>query len=47
MNHGPAVGLVGIGTVVILVIILRRVELRQRHNFGDDGLAEVFLRLGF
>ena len=46
-NHDPAVGLVRIGAVVILVIILGLVELLQRHNLGDDGLAEMLLRLGF
>ena len=46
-NDGPAVRLVGIGAVVILVIILSRVKLLQRHNFGDDRLAEMLLRLGF
>ena len=46
-NDHPAVGLVRVGAVVILVVILALVELRQRHNFGDDGLGEMLLRLGF
>jgi hypothetical protein len=46
-NHGLAIRLVRIRAVVILVIILALVELGEWHNLGDDGLAEMLLRLGF
>ena len=42
----PAVGRTGIIIVIFLMIIPGFVKFRKRHNFGDDGVIEVFLRRG-
>jgi len=42
----PAVGRIGIVVVVFLMVTLSFVKLGERHNFGDDGVLEIFLRPG-
>ncbi len=44
-DHDLAIALIGIVVEILLVLILRLVKFLERHDFCDDGIAEILLRL--